>query len=362
MDIMLDQALKKLRNENILPGQVTKIGEGAWHRVYKLEDLRDEEFVLRIKKKEAYGEVQDFDSDELCSEYESTRSYYQHANESCSNVCPSFFQYFIEEDLVFTLETFMGIGQDLSLLTNKDAISYGKRLGYFFKKIHNKSPVIKGFGNLYWNGETLQGNNHQSINELWEEDNDHYIKILYVLNHSKLDFNKENVTENVNDLIKCRRKQIQEVSLVNQDITPENIILNTGKISIIDPFPKLDFGLKYAAYFVFCYKFLLPSFSNAPRYINNAYSEKSGILNDIAEGYIKGYFHDMSLDEYTNQVKRLMDEYTLWMLQEAYEHYEVLHEEKLTNKIIQQMGPREVIDERLNLIIRELETLCSRRY
>ncbi len=65
-------------------------------------------------------------------------------------------------------------------------------------------------------------------------------------------FNKEKVIKYTKYLIDNRRKQIQKISLVNQDITPENLILNLDKISIIDPFPKLDFDLKYAAYFVFC--------------------------------------------------------------------------------------------------------------
>ncbi|MFD2042932.1 hypothetical protein ACFSTA_01270 [Ornithinibacillus salinisoli] len=355
MDVTLKTALKRLQFENVLTENATKIGEGAWHKVYKLERLFEEDLVIRIKKKKAYGEIQCFDTNELISEYESTRAYYQHANEIDLNICPVYYQYFIEDELVFTVETFMGNGQDISLLKMNEATAYGKKLGFFFNKIHSKKTVMDGFGHLHWNGEYLQGSNHQLINEIWEDDNNHYLNMLDILNHSKLNFNKEKVTEKIKNLIDNRRKQIQRVSLVNQDITPENIILEFNEISIIDPFPKIDFDLKYAAYFVFCYKFLLPSFSTAPRYRKNAYHEKSSILNDIAEGYIKGYFYDINGDEYKIQVKRLTDEYTLWMLQEAYDHYEVLNQDKLNNKIIQQRGDREVIEDRLALILGELE-------
>ncbi|MFA9560504.1 hypothetical protein ACERII_24700 [Evansella sp. AB-rgal1] len=358
MDVKLNEVLNKLNFENIKSEQINKVGEGAWHTVYKVGGINDQDLVIRIKKKEAYGEIQPIDEYELKTEYESTRAYYQHANNSCRDICPNYFQYFIDEDIVFTVETYMGSGKDLSLLNTFEANSYGEKLGIAFNNIHSKKISMKGFGRLDWNGEFLQGSNLKKIDEIWEEDNNYYLSALNNLINSKLIFNKDKVNKYITFLIENRRKKIQEISLVNQDITPENLILNLDKIAIIDPFPKLDFDVKYAAYFVFCYKFLLPAFSNAPRYLNNAYNEEISTLYEIADGFIQGYCYNNS-HEFTIQNKRLMDEYTLWMLQEANEHVEILNKDTLNNKTIQQMGNREIINSRLDLCLEELEKLCS---
>ncbi|SES63212.1 hypothetical protein SAMN05216389_101161 [Oceanobacillus limi] len=359
MDIALYSALKRLKLENIMPKKVCEIDEGAWHTVYKLEGLKEGDLVLRLKKKRSYGEILSFDRNELFSEYESTRAYYRHANESYLDACPTFYKYFIDEDVVFTVETFMGTGRDLSILNKTEAFFYGEKLGYIFRKIHSKDTVIDGFGDLYFNGEHLHGSDQQTIEALWKEDNNNYLKVLNELNNSFLDFNKDKVTKKIECIIRLRETEIQRVSFVNQDITPENIIFNRNQVFIIDPFPRIDFDLKYAGFFVFCYKFLLPSFSNAPRYSKNSYDKNRNILHYIADGYIKGYFHEYSSDAYNAEVEKLMNEYTLWMLQEAYEHYLVLNTQKISSKTIQQMGSRRIIEERLVEILSELEVLCT---
>lgn len=344
---------------NIKAEQILKIGEGAWHTVYKLKRVDDQDLVIRIKKNEAYGELQQIDEQELMTEYESTKAYYLHANKSDQNVCPNFYQYFIEKDLVFTVETFMGSGTDLLLLNQDQTHSYGTKLGRIFHRIHNQKTSIAGFGELHWNGKTLQGSDSRNGDELWQEENERVLTALNTLIHSSLCFDKEKVSQHIHALIENRRTQVQNISLVNQDVTPENLILSDEHIAIIDPFPKLDFDLKYAAYFVFCYKFLLPAFSNAPRYINQAYKEKRNVLNEIADGFIRGYFFDVVGDELITQTRRLQDEYTLWVLQEAYEHYDVLNQPHLNYKTTQQMGNREMITARLHRCLEELEKWCT---
>ncbi|WP_226036564.1 hypothetical protein [Aquibacillus saliphilus] len=359
IDIILNRVLDKLNLKNIKQDHITRIGEGAWHTVYKLDRIDNDDLVLRIKKKRAYGEIQHFDENELITEYESTRAYYKQANKSFQNICPTYFKYFIERDLVFTAETYMGNGQELSLLKQIEAFAYGKKLGQSFNQIHRNKPEIKGFGDLHWNGKYLSGGNHQKIQQIWEKDNNSYLKVLDSLYVSKLNFNREIVSEKVKNLIENRRKYVQTISLVNQDITPENLIVSFDRVSIIDPLPKLDFDLKYAAYFVFCYQFLLPSYSNSPRYLNNAYEEKRSILNEIAVGFKQGYFYNCNSDEHRVQLKRLKDEYILWMLLETFEHYEVLNKTQQSDKVSQQMGSKEVIRDRLDLCLDELEILCS---
>ena len=344
---------------NIKAEQILKIGEGAWHTVYQLKRIDDQDLVIRMKKNKAYGELQQIDEQELTTEYESTKAYYLHANTSDQNVCPDFYEYFIEDDTVFTVETFMGRGTDLLLLDQNKAHSYGTKLGQIFHRIHNHETSIAGFGELHWQGKTLRGSDSKNSDPLWQEENEHVLTALNTLIHSSLCFDKEKVGQHIHALIKNRRTQIQNISLVNQDVTPENLILTDEHIAIIDPFPRLDFDLKYAAYFVFCYKFLLPAFSNAPRYINQAYQEKSNVLNNIADGFISGYCFNVVGDERTTQIRRLLDEYTLWILQEAYEHYDILNQPHLNHKTTQQMGNREMITDRLHLCLEELEKRCT---
>jgi len=345
----LNRTFTKMKFEYIKEEQIIRIGEGAWHTVYKIERLDARDLVIRIKKNKAYGELQPIDEIELTTEYESTKAYYSHVNESNRDVCPTFYQYFIEDDIVFTVETFMGHGTDLLSLHKDEASSYGKQLGRIYHRIHNNKTSMEGFGELDWNGKTLRGSDFNNIDALWQEENNQILIALSTLIHDTY----------ISSLIENRRTQIQKIALVNQDVTPENLILTGYHIAIIDPFPKLDFDLKYAAYFVFCYKFLLPAFSNAPRYIKHAYEEKSSILNEIADGFISGYFSNVAGDAFTTQTRRLMDEYRLWLLQEAYEHYEILQQPHLYQKTTQQMGNREMITARLNLCLEELEKWCT---
>ncbi|WP_117160962.1 hypothetical protein [Paraliobacillus sp. X-1268] len=253
----------------------------------------------------------------------------------------------------------MGKGQEIALLEQTDGFAYGEKLGQSFNQIHTSKSEIKGFGNLHWNGTYLSGENQQESKIIWENDNNNYLMVLESLNESRLSFNRGIVNRKIKKLIGNRRNYAQTISLVNRDITPENLILHSGRVSIIDPLPKLDFDLKFAAYFVFCYQFLLPSYSNVPRYLHNAYEENKGILGEIAEGFKQGYFYSFSKDEYIVQEKRLMDEYILWMLLETYEHYEILNNTQPSHKVLQQMGSKEVIQNRLVLYLNELEILCS---
>ena len=49
----------------------------------------------------------------------------------------------------------------------------------------------------------------------------------------------------------------------------------------------------------------------------------------------------------------------MWILLEAYEHYEILNEDVLNSKVRQQMGDEEMIKNRLALCLKELENAAS---
>lgn len=349
----LTKAIQKLDLKNIQNKQISKIGEGAWHNVYKIEREFEEDIVIRIKKKVAYGHLQEYKENDLISEYESTKVYYQYANKCYFNICPTFFDYYLDESLVFTIESFMGKGNTLQSLNHTESFSVGEKLGDFFSVMHSNPHDIKGFGTLKWCGIHLEGEIQKEANQIWQDDNDFYINVLKKLISTNLNFDTEIVADKILNIIGQRRRNQQRISLVNQDVTPENIILNLDNVSIIDPFPRLDFDLKYAGYFVFCYKFLLPAYSNAPRYRSSSYSQNANKMREIADGFIKGYTgNNVSL------TKWIMSEYILWILLETYEHLEVLNEKDIGYKTLQQMGDEDIIKNRLIVCLKELENSC----
>ncbi|MBP0725851.1 hypothetical protein J5Y03_11785 [Bacillus sp. RG28] len=329
------------------------IGEGAWHEVYKIKGKHRKELVVRIKKEKAYGEIQEFNKNELLSEYESTKLYYKQANECYSQFCPKDFDYFIDHKTVFTVESFMGKSLKLNDLNNTQAYDYGVILGEFFKKMHNEKPKIKGIGNLVWDGKSLIGTEKLDVEQIWKKENDFYLDTLEKLIKSLLTFDRQKVSDRIHSIIKYRRKQFQKISLVNQDVTPENIIFTENSVSLIDPYPKLDFEFKFAGYFFFCYKFLLPAYSSAPRYIENEYEKNRLVLSSIAEGFANQYTND---DQ--KEYKKLIDEYLLWVLLEAYDHYSILKKGNINQKIKLKMGDKNILKNRLDLCLMVLQGLA----
>ncbi|MGH0593118.1 hypothetical protein ACQVPY_12575 [Bacillus pretiosus] len=250
----------------------------------------------------------------------------------------------------------MGSSLPLHSLDYNKSLDLGQLLGKFYKEMHDKDPMLKGYGNLIWSENNIEGKEALDIQERWEQDNDFYLKALKKLSNSELKFNRKQVELKIQNIISIRRKRIQKISLVNQDVTPENIVFHQDNVSVIDPYPRLDFDVKYAGYFYFCYKLLLPSYSNAPRYIDRGYDSNVDVLNGIAEGFVKGYAgNDHSL------YKRLIDEYLLWILLEIHEHYMLLKQEDLSYKVEQQMGNTDILEQRMEMYLKELEKLIGNK-
>ncbi|MBD7943369.1 hypothetical protein D0S48_09020 [Psychrobacillus sp. AK 1817] len=352
--VEIDNIIGKFKNENIKMEGITELGEGAWHKVYRVERKNEDDLVLRVRKKIAYGEIQAFKDIDLITEYESAKAYYLQANQCMDSISPSFYEYYMDDSLVFNIESYMGGEKTFKSLELSEAFEVGEKIGNFLKIMHGKNPDLNGYGNLEWNGERLEGELQQEVSQIWQMDNDFYIRILNKLKDTNLSYNRDKVGNMILKLIEDRRKCPQKISLVNQDVTPENLIFNIDNLSIIDPYPRLDFDMKYAGFFVFCYNFLLPAYSNTDRYKKHSYNQYSNILTRIAEGFIEGYIEG---NDYF--YKNLLDEYILWILLEAYEHYEVLNEDVLNSKVRQQMGDEEMIKNRLALCLKELENAAS---
>ncbi|MCU5500892.1 hypothetical protein [Bacillus wiedmannii] len=332
------------------------IGEGAWHEVYRMKTFSNQDFVIRIKKEKAYNQLQTYTRENLITEYESSKTYYNQANKCIWRICPTEFNYFIDEEIVFNVESFMGSSLPLHSLGYNKSLYLGQLLGEFYKGMHDMDTMLKGYGNLVWNENNIEGKETLDIQEKWEQDNAFYLKALEKLSNSELTFNRKKVELQIQNIISMRRKKIQKISLVNQDVTPENIVFHEDNVSIIDPYPRLDFDVKYAGYFYFCYKLLLPSYSNAPRYIDRGYDSSVDVLSSIAEGFVRAYAGDDH-----SLYKRLTDEYLLWILLEIHEHYLLLKQEDLSYKVEQQMGNEDILKQRMEMYLKELEKLIENK-
>lgn len=94
----LKDVFKKLNIDDIEMEDVSNIGEGAWHDGYKIERSFEEDFVVRMKKEKAYGQILQFDDIELMTEYEASKVYYEQANQCLFNICPKYFSYYLEKE------------------------------------------------------------------------------------------------------------------------------------------------------------------------------------------------------------------------------------------------------------------------
>ncbi|MFN8541405.1 MAG: hypothetical protein U0232_28515 [Thermomicrobiales bacterium] len=79
-------------------------------------------------------------------------------------------------------------------------------------------------------------------------------------------------------------------ALVNSDITPENLIVRRGRfVGLVDLVPHIGNATRHAALFLCCYRLLLPSLHDAPRYAGRGFGEHAGTMAHIADGYEVGY-------------------------------------------------------------------------
>ena len=137
------------------------IGEGAWHIAWKVTK-EDEELVLRIPKKVAYGKPVPFDQDALTAEYSATKWYYESVNQMVPGGAPVLFKFHVTPELTYTLESFGGKSLPLREMSLVEAVRVGRQIGVIYRKMESLTPEIEGFGRLAW---TENKGLHGIINE-----------------------------------------------------------------------------------------------------------------------------------------------------------------------------------------------------
>ena len=333
------------------------IRTGAWHDVYRVTvPQHAHPFIVRIRKSAAYGQSQSYDrhADDWRAEYTATSLYYMQANRAQPQICPTMFLHHVSKEITCTVETYMGESLQLDSLTPESARRFGRQIGTMMRTMHQTKTHITGAGELAWDGANLYGITPQQETSLSHRIEQAYNgNILLALTEQAPRFDHEVVRQKLQHAQQIREVDLPMV-LINRDVTPENLtVQRDNRVGIIDPYPYLGDGTRFAAWFIHCYRFLLPNYAQTARYHTNGYDTHAQKLAFIADGFEKGYLQG---DEKLRQ--RISAERWLWALEQAYDDMERLDDAThLTERIIHKHGAPNIIRKRLKKTLRLLEKL-----
>jgi hypothetical protein len=329
-----------------------KIGAGAWHEAYLVYPRRGDKLVIRLRKKIIYGQERTFVEKELHEDYAPVGLFYRQANHCRPGSCPTLYDYHLDPDLTFTVESYMGPTLSLAKLTEPAAFAYGQQLGEFFRTVYALPPPVSGFGELVWEGTKLVGQQQQSLAEIWQAAQASFYEKLAHLRQSTFAFDYHRVKDKLERVLTERKFDQEPLTLINGDITPENLIVRRNRFAgLIDPVPRLHNGLRYAAFFIYCYQSYLPQLADAPRYAHHQFQLFRPVLQVLVEGYINGYTNNnIALRQ------KLAMECFLWAVEVADENLKRLQAE-LTPELYLRAGDKTQIAARLQRCLRELEDM-----
>jgi hypothetical protein len=348
---LIDFAMQKSGLESLKDTtQVQYLGEGAWHLAYLVQLRTGEAVVVRFPKAEAYGRKIDFDESAYYAEYAGTKVYYELANTVKPGICPEFFHYHIEKDKTFTVESYAGKVIKLENFTFMEAFQAGAELGEFFRYMNTAQHGLKGFGYLKWNSATVEGQFQSNVNDFMKEENEEYLNDFkeFIQN-----YDQPIQPVAMSQLEECmNNREIDEshIVLVNQDTSPENILIHTdGRISLIDPVPLLYSGDSLAGNFMNNYHTLYPAFFNAPRYARHQFDRYEEKLQTIADGFMEGYCKGDAAVR--RRVKH--EEFIKLTSLTAFQH-KVLHSD-MTLEQKTRYGEKDAIANRIPVLVKKIE-------
>ncbi|MYL49845.1 hypothetical protein GLV98_10120 [Halobacillus litoralis] len=348
----LEQINRALENEGLHPlsreNDIQRLGEGSWHFAYLIEG---EQLVLRIPKKVAYDQEVAFNREQLTAEYGSTKAFYQTANQAKKGMCPEHFHYFIDEDLTYTLESYMGKTIGLEGQTEEQSNQYGRDIGEFFHALEEIDPLLEGIGYLEVgeNGE-LKGGLDMDLRTCIIEERGEYEEEFHALLSSDQPFNRDKVSAIGKELIPNRSIDREKRILTNQDTSPENLIFTKNGVTMIDPVPILYTGTSLAANHVFNYHSFFHTVHDTRRYGKGNYHLHTPLLRAHAGGFVKGYTQGSKQKHMDLHIEVFLKLVTM-----AHTHLELLQVESLTKEQIIRFGTKEQIEKRLQIYLNELE-------
>jgi hypothetical protein len=332
-------------------------GSGAWHDAYRIAvPQHAQPYIVRIRKPVAHDQPQRYEdhADEWHAEYVATSLYYMQANRAQAGICPAMFLYSVLPQMTCTIETHMGQRLDFDQLSRQSARRFGRQIGSMMRNMHQRKSHIPGAGELAWDGANLYGQASRQHTTLTKKIEEAYNEnILSALVENVGGFDATLIADKLHAAQRLRDRD-EPIVLINRDVTPENLtVQNDNRIGIIDPHPYLGNGTRFAAWFIHCYRFLLPAYARTQRYRHNQYDKHTDKLVMIADGFEQGYIEG---DE--RLARHIEAERWLWTLEQAYDDMErVYATEPLSQQTLYKHGDLNVMERRLKKAIRTLETL-----
>ena len=338
------EGLKQVSSDS----EITRLGEGAWHYAYLIER---EQLVLRVPKKIAYDKEVIFNKEELTADYGGTKEFYQHANKTGKGMCPTHYEYYVSEELTYTIESYVGKSIGLAGQIPEQSKLYGREVGEFFLALEELDSPISGIGYITMGeyGE-IKGQYEGDLSAHIQEETKEYREEWEALLESSYSFNKEKVRRTGEELIASRSVDREKRVLTNQDTSPENMIFTNGGVRMIDPFPIIYSGTSLAANYVFNYQTLFHSLHNTKRHGKNQYHLLIPQLKASAEGFVDGYTHGSK-----QKWNDLNVEVYLKLITMTHEHDHLLKQESLNREQMIRYGTKEQIQKRLEFFVKELE-------
>jgi hypothetical protein len=338
------EGLKQISSDS----EITRLGEGAWHYAYLIEG---EQLVLRIPKRVSYEKEVVFNQDELTADYAGTKAFYQQANRTGIRMCPEHYEYHVSEDLTYTIESYVGKSIGLAGQTPEQSKLYGRELGEFFLALEELDSPIPGIGYITVGGQgDIKGLYEGDLSAFIREETGEYREEWESLLESPYSFDKEKVRKTGEGLISARSVEREKLVLTNQDTSPENMIFTSSGVRMIDPFPIIYTGTSLAANYVFNYQTLFHSLHNTKRHGKNQYHLLIPQLKASAEGFVEGYTNDSK-----QKWNDLNVEVYLKLVTMTHEHDLLLKLDSLSPEQMIRYGTKEQIEERLGLLLKELE-------
>lgn len=329
------------------------LGEGAWHTAWKVQ-RGSGEFVLRIPKDTAYGKSILFNEQTLNADYSGTKLYYQSVNKATEGAAPEFYDFHVSPELTYTIETFAGNPIDLHTMTEERAFQTGYEVGKIHRKTEETQHGLDGFGYLTWTEEKgLHGTFDGDARKFLKEESEEHVADYETLCTACSEFKDTAVSRAIQLAVDLRNRQFAKPLLANQDVSPENILLDNGRIRLIDPYPNIYYPRGMAGNFMNLYETYFIALAHTQRYESHQFSKCTDQLKAMAKGFLDGY----SAGE-LQVIREVRGEQLLQLLETAYSHFCFLSEEISEGTRIR-YGNKSAIEERLLLLSRELKLLAA---
>lgn len=343
---------KALKHAHYEYSKVENLGEGAWHRAWKVMSNKHDPVVFRIPKKIAYQKEVIYDESALKAEYGGTEIYYRCVNAVVAGAAPEMFENYVSAELTYTLESFAGNHVDLHHLNKEDAHILGVNIGQLYRKVEQVDHGIEGFGFLAWNEKQgTHGQFSSDFNAFIEEECQEVMDDYRELSAKSPLFETPQLKAAFLRICENRLNEITHPVLTNQDASPENWLMDKGQLRIIDPLPIVYFGEVMAANFLNLYETLFVELAHTERYGKHRFHECQEALQSIADGFIEGY-----CAEKPHLIALLRGEQLLQVLDSAIGHVRML-ETGLTEEQIIRFGSQEDVEKRLIVFGKKMNEL-----